>query len=301
MSPAGRAHALVVVGAGPAGMACAIESQRLGIEPLLLDRSGRGGGLLPIIHELSNWPGTSAREPGAALAARFRRSLRSWGIAVRKADVVRVRPRARELVLDCADGTSLRALRVALATGTAARVPAAWSSIPALTGRVAVSGREAWSRHWRSRVAVVGASDVAFDQARWLCSRGLDVRLLCRSPSPRAPAWLVDAARREGVRVCAEANLRDAHRAAEGVELELDCGPRRTRLRVDGVLCAAGREPSLVTGAAPLKAGPQACCLLAGDCTGRPDRFVAVAMCDGILVARRLLGNAALGPGRAGL
>ena len=38
-------HPLVVIGAGPAGLSAAIEATKIGIRPLVVEKSGRPGGL----------------------------------------------------------------------------------------------------------------------------------------------------------------------------------------------------------------------------------------------------------------
>ena len=48
---------VVIVGAGPAGCAAAVQCRRLGQHPLLLDRTGRPGGLVAHAHSVENYPG----------------------------------------------------------------------------------------------------------------------------------------------------------------------------------------------------------------------------------------------------
>ena len=73
---------LLVVGAGPAGVAAAAQAARLGLEVRIIDRAGRAGGLVANGFLVENYPGLEAPVPGAELARRLGEHLARYGLAV---------------------------------------------------------------------------------------------------------------------------------------------------------------------------------------------------------------------------
>ncbi len=65
---------VVIIGAGPAGIAAAIQLKRSGIDFLLLENS-KIGGLLNEANLVENFPGIAAGITGKALAGRLKRQL----------------------------------------------------------------------------------------------------------------------------------------------------------------------------------------------------------------------------------
>ena len=58
-----RMRDLVIVGAGPAGLAAAVHAVRAGLDHLVLER-GEPGGLLRAAHGIDNLPTVAAGTPG---------------------------------------------------------------------------------------------------------------------------------------------------------------------------------------------------------------------------------------------
>lgn len=83
---------LLVIGAGPAGCAAAVQFRRLGGNPVLMDRTGVPGGLVANAFRVENYPGTERPLRGQELAQRLRQYLSRFAIEVQKGTVVTVRP-----------------------------------------------------------------------------------------------------------------------------------------------------------------------------------------------------------------
>ena len=232
---------VAVIGAGPAGLAAAMQLTRMGIAARLLERADPGG-LLLNAHWVENYPGFPEGLSGPDLARLMRRQAESFGAVLTKDEVVsvvdddkvfRIKGRARNYLVR----------RIVLASGTKARRPAGYEIPPEMDGRVhteVVALREASGL----RIAVVGAGDAAFDYALGLSERN-DVTLLKRGAEDRCLALLRERAGKN-----ARIDIRDhvdilrlTPAASGGASL---CGMWRGgdfRLDVDAVVFAVGRDP----------------------------------------------------------
>jgi thioredoxin reductase (NADPH) len=282
---------LVVVGAGPAGIAAAAEAARLGAEPLLLDSSGVPGGSVALACEVKNCPVAERDAPGPVVARHLAEQLDDWGIATTPGDVALVERAGDHLVVHTREGQRHQASAVVLATGTQARMPEVDGLPSRFGGPWFASAAEAWLEARPSHAAVLGGGDVAFDQARLLARRGTHVTVLCRSARPRAPAWLVARAAAEGVTIHTQVEALRGRVLGSGARVEWRQGDVEHAEQLDALVAAIGRRPCLPE----LTAEARACGALriAGDAAGRSARHVVVAMGDGCAAAHELLRVAA--------
>jgi thioredoxin reductase (NADPH) len=274
---------LAVVGAGPAGVAAAAEAARQGVRPLLLDSSGHAGGTIRLAHEVRNIPFLNDGVGGEEVAAHIASFLDRWDLAVQDGHVTRVGVAGNSIQIETREGGSYLADRVILALGTRALRPA----IEGLEGRMAGSAAEACTSEVPRSALVIGGSDVAMDQARWLRARGCEVEVLSRG-ALRAPAWLVQSARREGVVVSTSS------RVIAGVgddTLRIRRGDRESVMSVDAVVAAVGRQPLEVTGFRDVMSQRPGSVRIAGDGKGRRARHVVAALGDGCVAAAELLAH----------
>lgn len=283
-----RFDGVAVVGAGAAGVSAAVEAARLGARVLILEASGRAGGVVRLAHEVRNFPGGA--RTGAGIAEMLGAQVVQWGIPLERRLVKSVTAGAGRVVLADCGGWALEAAAAVVATGTAPVMPEI-PGMPASFGQdsgVFSSACSALAGIPPSSAAVIGGFDVAFDQARLLAGRGVATCVLCRRRVPAAPPWLVEAARTEGVailsglevsKVCGRAGEWRLETAGSGGMAD---GPVPV---VESVVIAVGRKPVLPVmdcGASPLVR-------VAGDALGRPGRYLSAAMADGCLAVRDLL------------
>ena len=287
---------LGVIGAGPAGIGAATEAMRLGIRPLLLDQSGRGGGTIRIAHEVRNLPFVPDRVEGSVVAGHLEDFLRRWDVTVRHARVTGVAAVNDLIEIASGDGTRHVVEALVVAVGTQALVPRidglssdsedAWADV------VFPDAMSACSRKVPDRVVVIGGSDVAMDQARWLRAKGATVEVLSRGAT-RAPEWLVRAACDEGVVVRENAKAVRGTVHADGLQLVVRQGDEESVLRVNAVVVAIGRKPVVIEGLSEVMAAHPTRVRVVGDATGRRARHVMAALGDGCVAAVDLLARGA--------
>ena len=289
-----RIHDLLIVGAGPAGVSCALQAARDGLD-LVLVGDEPVGGLLPAarrIENLAGLPGVAGRE----LAGRLARQLADRGVVVRRGRVVALR-RADGLFRGAlADGTRLAARTVCLATGTR---PRPW---PPGEGRKVPRDARDWPDDLRGRRAVVvGGGEAAFDTALTARDRGACVLVLVRGPAPRAGGGLLEEARRRGVEWRGGVEVTALRGAPGAWEVETADG---SRIETDEFAACVGREPRRELlddlGAPGLPASVESAevpgLFGAGDLIRGRERYVATALGDGqraAIAAREFLGGCA--------
>ena len=168
---------VVIIGAGPAGIATAIQLRRYNIEPVLLERK-KIGGLLGNANLVENYPGFPGGISGLELVELFKKQLKNTGVKVDFENVME---------LEYEDGafftrTNKRAIKsniIVIATGTKPRKNSGFSISDEIKDRVfyeiyPILGIK------NKKIAVIGAGDAAFDYALNLC-RENEVTILNRS------------------------------------------------------------------------------------------------------------------------
>lgn len=263
VEPAGVRKRIAVVGAGPAGMACASTLGERGHAVTLIDQAGEIGGQFNYAKRI---PG---KEEFHETLRYFRHRLADTGVDVRLGHA--------------ADAASLRAGgydEVVIATGiTPRQVSFPGSDDPRVLGYLDVLARQ---RPVGARVAIIGAGGIGFDVAeflvehapspttdvaRWTREWGVDRQLRQRSglqpAQPEAPArqvWLLQRSEgRPGARLNKTTGW--VHRATlkakrvamlgkvgyerfddQGLHVTIDGKPQL--LPVDNVVVCAGQEPN---------------------------------------------------------
>jgi thioredoxin reductase len=153
---------VVIIGAGPAGIATAIQLRRYHIEPLLLERRAVGG-LLRNAYLVENYPGFPGGISGFDLVELFQEQLKNAGVMVNFEKVLKLEYGDKVFLTK----TNIRAVksRVAvIATGTRPRKISAPVISADIEDRIyheiyPILGVK------HKRIAIIGAGDAAFDYA----------------------------------------------------------------------------------------------------------------------------------------
>ncbi|MBN2346808.1 MAG: NAD(P)/FAD-dependent oxidoreductase [Candidatus Aminicenantes bacterium] len=237
---------VAIIGAGPAGIAAAVQLQRGGVDFRLLEKE-RIGGLLHEAQRVENFPGVAGGLSGRALAARLRRQLAASGIRAEKARAIRLALRNGRFAIHTAGGV-LTAARVILACGTVPLSPKPPLDPERMQGRLFCSVLPLL-RVRGETIAIIGGGDAAFDYALSLAPANR-VHILVRSERPRALPLLVERCRRQrGIVIHQSCRLTHAEVRQGGARIFLAAqafaGGHCGEIACQRILSAIGREPAL--------------------------------------------------------
>lgn len=279
---------ICVVGAGPGGLAVAVNAAQMGASTVLVERGLMGGSYL-----------NHGCIPSNALIAAARRTHQvagadAFGVAIEPAsiDYGRVHEHMGEVIAALAPNDSvarlealgvnviggdarftdartlvvgdvtIRARRFVLATGARAAIPVipGLSSAPYLTNEMLFDLTEC-----PTHLMIVGGGRIGVEMAQAYVRLGARVTLIEaeRILSDDDPE-LVDIIRtrlhREGVEVIEGVNVAEVERGSEGIRITIDTGNQYYWIDGSHVLVAAGRVPNvedLDLEKAAIKAGPR--------------------------------------------
>jgi thioredoxin reductase (NADPH) len=121
MSQPAQTFDLIILGAGPAGMAAAIYAARASLSTLVVDQSSAGG-QVKTTHQVANYPGFVEPVPGYELASNMRKQAEKYGARFAlAAEVKDVQLSGNEKKLQI-DGETFTARSVIIATGASPRL-----------------------------------------------------------------------------------------------------------------------------------------------------------------------------------
>lgn len=270
----------VIVGAGPAGIAAAIQLRRYGIEPVLLEKDSVGG-LLWNAHLVENYPGSPEGISGPDLVRLFEQHLSAAHVEVIKREVTALDHEDGSFIVETTQG-SIRARTVIVASGTRA-VKMDDLALPEGVADRVFSEVYPLRDTVDATVAIVGAGDAAFDYALNLAARN-DVVILNRGTIRSCLPLLYErVSSSPRITYREETRLTDVAIDPKG-GLLLTCGGEPP-MRADYLLIAIGRQPDdgyisdrlCVDGL-----------FFAGDVRNGTFRQTAIAVGQGVLAAMRV-------------
>jgi thioredoxin reductase (NADPH) len=271
---------LLVVGLGPAGVSCALQAYRDGLDVVALSDEPVGG-LVRAGRKLCNLPGLPSIS-GEDLSARLAGQLREVGMVVYHGHVSSIERKDGMFSVMLAAGRELSVRTVCLATGTR---PRDWDI--SVGGQPLHRDARSLPESLRdSRVVVVGGGEAALDTALTARDRGAGVLVLARGERLQAVAGLIGEAGRRGVEVRLGTRVARVTggpgmwvltcSGLEPVKAQhlIVCIGRVARDELLGGLIVGGFEPGVEQKSMPGL-------FLAGDLIRGRDRYVATAMGDG--------------------
>ena len=191
--PASDEWDVVIVGAGPAGMAAALYTGRAKLKTLLLDRAGMGGGQLMNTELIEDYPAIKSIT-GSEMATAFEEQIREFGVEVTWGEVAGFEVRGNRRVVKIDDGTEYVAKTIIISTGGLPRK----LGVP---GELEFAGRGVSycaicdGAFFKNQVlAVVGGGDSAVEEATFLTRYGQKVYIIHRRDEWRAQKLLQDRA-----------------------------------------------------------------------------------------------------------
>ena len=184
---------VVIVGAGPAGMAAALYTARGKLSTLVLDRMGAGGGQLLNTELIEDYPGFRSIT-GEALARAQEEQIKDFGAEIAWGEVVAVEPRGNRRIVRTDDGTEYAAKTVIVSTGGLPRklgVPREQE----LAGRGVSYCAICDGAFFKGQVlAVVGGGDSAVEEGTFLTRYAEKVYIIHRRGEWRAQKLLQERA-----------------------------------------------------------------------------------------------------------
>lgn len=235
---------LVIIGGGPSGLSAAIYAARAGLNFIILEQDGWGGGQITSAHIVENYPGV-LNINGADLAEKIKEQAVSMGSKIELGIVDNVKDSADYKVIVLHNGDIIETKSVIAATGASPRklnVPGEQTFLGRGVSYCAVCDGAFFAD---KDVFVIGGGDTAVEDAIYLSSICKSVTLVHRGDTFRAPQTRVDALLSlPNVTVLRNKVLSKITgvQRVDGVELKSEQGC--SYYNADGVFIAVGTVPA---------------------------------------------------------
>jgi len=231
---------VIIVGAGPAGIAAAIYLRRAGWDPLVLEE-GRQGGLLREANLVENYPGFPEGVKGAELADLMEEQADNLGIKFERSRATRIASEGGSFCVET-ETTTFTSDILVVATGTVPKKTA-------IVGQDKVGANVHYGissllpvLSQGMRVVVLGGGDAAFDYAINISDRRCAAHVVSRS-APTCLQLLRDRAVERGITVLEGYEPVRIGPLPNGVVLSLAHDGGQLDIECDHIVIAHGREP----------------------------------------------------------
>jgi thioredoxin reductase (NADPH) len=280
---------IAVIGAGPAGMAAAIQLSRYGIRPVVFEKD-KPGGLLPNARFVENYPGFPDGISGTELSYLFRKQFGKSIHELKTETVLQVDLDGKEFLIRTETET-YRFDKVIIASGTVPKKPECHIDTDALAcicydiSRILdLSGKT---------VAIAGSGDAAFDYALSLCTKN-EILILNRGDKRKCLDILFEeAVGSPNITYIENTNISGIVKTQDGIRLQCVSGGSNIEMDSDLMIFATGRDPctefisSEIAGRINELTG-SGLLFFAGDVRNGILRQTAISAGDGVAAAMRI-------------
>lgn len=174
---------IIIVGFGPAGIACAIQLKRMGIDPLVIEKD-KPGGMLYNANLIENYPGFPKGIPGDKLATLLKKQASFFKINLLKDNILDVNYKEGIFHLKgMASDYSCEVL--VIASGTTPVIPENFHSDLFVKGLIHFDVSELRKTSGKT-IGIIGAGDAAFDYSLTLAEQGNNVLIFNRGSRIKA-------------------------------------------------------------------------------------------------------------------
>ncbi|MBO8132011.1 MAG: NAD(P)/FAD-dependent oxidoreductase [Candidatus Marinimicrobia bacterium] len=227
-----------IIGAGPAGMFCAIQLKKYGYDPVIFEKD-KIGGLSREAYFINNIPGFPNGINGIHFANLLQKHLEKFNIKFINSKIEKVIYENNQFILTTLFGNYSCNILI-VASGTKPK-PSNTKISEKLKSKVFYSLDNL--RDYKAKcIAIIGSGDIAFDYALSLSNKN-KVIILNRSSKPKAiPALIEEAEKKHNIKLLNETELVKVEEYRDRLLLTLN---NLKEIVVDHILFAIGREPEL--------------------------------------------------------
>lgn len=163
-----RFSRIIIAGAGPAGLACAIQLKRMGLDPLVLEK-GQSGGMLHNANLVGNYPGFPGGITGPDLAEKIIMQASEFNIDILHDEINLVSYSDRKFTLKCNSGYYLCEILI-IASGTSPNKPENLPNTLVNSGLIHFDIINLRNLSGKG-IGIIGAGDAAFDYSLTLAEK----------------------------------------------------------------------------------------------------------------------------------
>lgn len=291
---------LIIIGAGPAGLAAAIYAARAELSFVILEKEMMSGGQIINTYEVDNYPGLKGSN-GFDLAVQFKEHCEALGVTFKTGKVTELVTEGDIKSVTLADGSVLYAKTLLMATGAAHRMLDAKGEKELSGCGVSYCATCDGAFFRNKETAVIGGGDVAIEDALFLARICKKVTLVHRRQEFRAAKGLVSRlAQCENVEFVLDCTVEEIYGngIVEGIRVKHKVTGEEKEIPLQGVFVAVGMEPNttLLEGKVELERGyvkaGEDCrtsvpgIFAAGDVRTKPLRQIVTAAADGAVAVQ---------------
>lgn len=234
---------VIIIGAGPAGLATALQLKRYGINPLVFEQN-QVGGLLHNANLVENYPGFPGGIPGPNLVRLFEEQIQDHSIRIKKARVQQLSHQEELFKVSTLD-EEYQARVLVIASGTKPRQFSDFEIPAELQKKILYEVYPLLDRK-DQLIVIVGAGDAAFDYALNLGQKN-DILIFNRSDQISCLPLLWERAKKN-MRIKYLQNTRIAkisRSSLDKIVLEYISEGGSNIVEADYLVGAIGRDPQL--------------------------------------------------------
>jgi thioredoxin reductase (NADPH) len=234
---------LAIVGAGAAGLTAAVYAARAGLDFVLLEQDGYGGGQIASAHQVENYPGAGSLS-GEALGEAFRQQALALGADIRLGTVERAADQGSYKTLYLDDGEAIETRAVLAATGSVPKTLDVPGEAELIGSGVSYCALCDGAFFQNRPVLVVGGGDTAVEDGLYLSALCSHVTVALRSNRFRGAKRRVELLqKKENVTVLENTTVSAIHGTESVTSVTLLHQGQEQSYPVDGVFVAVGTVP----------------------------------------------------------